>query len=324
MKLVTRTIITVISLYTALAVVVCGNAVSSERFAGDFLTLGSGARALGMGEAFVAVTDGAVSSYYNPAGLTRLTVKEVNLMHSEQFGGLENYNTVSFATQLSESIYGGISLVHLGVGNIKYTRLWDPSKALSDSNRVEIKSREDAADYALYISGAKQYSEKLSFGGSVKIIRRVIGPDTAFGFGLDAGLQYKASDHWDIGIMWRDLTGTTIAWDGQSNDRIAGTLDAGAALKGILPWIGGKYSIAASMLFFGDSPDVKGIDTMHIGGEYYIGDILALRAGSSAGNGSFGLGIKRLPLISSTSLDYAFLTHEELDSTHRVSMTINF
>ena len=297
---------------------------AAEKFAGDFLSLGSGARALGMGESYVAVAGDATATYYNPAGLARLSSKEINLMHSEQFGGLENYNTVTAAAPLSADFYGGISLIHLGVGNIKYTRLWDPSKALSDSNRVEIASREDAADYALYVSGAKRVGDKLNIGASIKLIRRIIGPDTAFGFGIDAGVQYSMTDNWDIGIALRDITGTTIAWDGHSNDRIAATMDAGLAYKGKVPWIGGSYVITASMLYFGDSPDVKGIDTMNIGMEYILNDILAFRIGSSEQHGAFGMGIKRLPLISSTSLDYAFLSHHDLDSTHRISLSVHF
>jgi len=307
------------------------NVYCSEKFTGDFLSLGAGARALGMGSTFVAVTDGAVSTYYNPAGLSRLNVNEINFMHSEQFGGLENYNTISAAAPLSESVYAGLSLIHVGVGNIPYTRLWDPSKALSDSNRVEVVSHEDAADYALYLSGAKRFTEKLSIGTSFKIIRRSIGPDTAFGFGIDVGLQYRINRRWDMGIAFKDITGTTIAWDVQSNDRdhttndrIAATMDAGLAYKDIAPWIGGNYILTASMIFFGDSPDVKGLDTMNIGLEYIMVDLLAFRAGMSGGNGTFGVGLMRLPLISSSSLDYAFLGHEELDSTHRISLTVRF
>ena len=70
-KILTGTII--LGLGMSMSVTFC-----AERFAGDFLSLGSGARALGMGSTFVAVTDGATSSYYNPAGLTRLKVKEIN------------------------------------------------------------------------------------------------------------------------------------------------------------------------------------------------------------------------------------------------------
>jgi len=297
---------------------------ATDNFAGDFLSLGSGARLLGMGSASVATSADATSSYYNPAGLVGVSSREMNLMHSEQFGGLENYNSVSFAAPLSETGFLGITLLHLGVGDIKYTRVWDPTKAPGDSNRVEIASREDAADYALYLSYAKRFSGRFDVGTSVKIIRRSVGPDTAFGYGIDIGIRYGLTEKCTLGMNVRDVTGTTIAWDGHANDRISMTVDAGMAWADILPLLGGRYVLSASMLYFGDSPEEKGLKTMHLGFEYLAHEYLAFRAGSSEGNGTFGLGLRRLPLISSSSLDYAFLSHEEFDSTHRLSMTIHF
>jgi hypothetical protein len=89
------------ALATALAL--AAPSFGAEKFAGDFLNLGSGARALGMGSAYVAVTDGAASSYYNPAGLMNLKSREASLMHSEEFGGMQNYNTLSIAAPLSDT-----------------------------------------------------------------------------------------------------------------------------------------------------------------------------------------------------------------------------
>jgi hypothetical protein len=297
---------------------------STENFAGDFLMLGSGARLLGMGSASVAPVNDATASYYNPAGLAQVKDRELNLMHSEQFGGLENYNSVSLAAPLSETTMVGVALLHLGVGDIKYTRVWDPSKAPGDSNRVEIASREDAADYTLFLSAAKHISENIDLGTSVKIIRRSVGNDTAFGFGIDAGMRYALAKNVIVAANIRDITGTTIAWDGHANDRIALTMDIGGAYYDTVPLLGGQYILSASMLFFGDSPKVKGYDSLNIGVEYLFNDYIAFRAGSSQGSGTFGLGIMRLPLVSSSSLDYAFLSHEEFDSTHRISMTIHF
>ncbi len=296
----------------------------SANYAGDFLSLGAGARALGMGNAFVVASDGATSAYHNPAGLARLQTKQMNLMHSEQFAGLINYNTVSFAAPFSADFFMGVTLLHSGIGNIKYTKLLDTTKPLSEDNRPEIASVEDATDYALYASAAKKISDSLNFGASVKILRRSIGPDTAFGYGIDFGMQYTLDDHWGIGMTFNDATGTTVAWDGKANDRIASTLDAGLSYTGTVPYLSGTYFLTGSMLFFGDSPDLKALRTMDIGGEYRIGDILAFRAGSSQGTGTFGLGIMRLPLISSSSFDYAFLSDDGLDSTHRISMSVSF
>lgn len=303
----------------------------AEKYAGDFLNLGSGARALGMGSAYVAVTDGAASSYYNPAGLLNLKSREASLMHSEEFGGMQNYNTLSIAAPLSETEAVGVTLLHLGVGDIPVTRLWDPSRAVSDSNRVEVAYRTDSADYALFLGGAKKVRDNLFLGATVKVLRRSIGKDTAFGYGIDLGVQYRVNQQLQVGAAFRDVTGTRVVWDvvstaddHKTRDRIAPTLDTGAAWTDRLPWLGGKYTIAASMLYFGDSPSVKGIDTMHLGGEYWLRDILVFRGGYSEGNGTFGVGLNRLPLIASSSLDYAFLSHTSLDSTHRLSMSVRF
>ena len=42
------------------------------KYAGEFMALGVGGRALGMGGAFVAVANDVTSGYYNPAGLANL------------------------------------------------------------------------------------------------------------------------------------------------------------------------------------------------------------------------------------------------------------
>ena len=320
-----------ITLAACIFLVGAADSNGATRYAGDFLMLGAGARALGMGSAFSATSDGAVSAYYNPAGLMGLKSREIDIMHSEQFGGLENYNTFAIASPVSPVETVGIALVHLGVGDIPVTRLWDPSRALGDSNRVEVAYRTDAADYALLLAGAKRINEAFAVGATVKLIRRSLGKDTAFGYGIDLGATYRMTSALTLAGVFRDVTGTTVAWDVKSSaenhttkDRIDPTLDVGASYSAPLPWFGGVCTVAASMLFLGDSYSEKGIDTMNLGAEYRFRDLVVFRGGSSAGHGSFGLGLTRLPLIASSSLDYAFLSHSDLDSTHRVSMTIRY
>jgi hypothetical protein len=297
---------------------------TTENYAGDFLMLGAGARSLGMGGSAVAVTGDATAVYHNPSGLTGIKTHEATLMHSEQFAGLINYNTVSFGAPLSETISMGITLLHSGIGDIKYTRLADPSQPMDDNNRPVVASLENATDYTLYAGAGRKMTNTLSIGAAVKVIRRSIGSDTAFGFGIDLGAEYHIQNQWHFGLSLRDATGTSIAWDGKADDRIAPTLETGIAAVGDVPMLGGGYVLTASMRFFGDTPDSKGLKTMDIGGEYLIGDYLAFRAGSHQGAGTFGLGVMRLPLISSTSFDYAFLADDGLDSTHRISLSVRF
>ena len=48
----------------------------------QFLKIGVGARAIGMGEAYGAVSNDANAVYWNPAGLNQLESKEVSFMHA--------------------------------------------------------------------------------------------------------------------------------------------------------------------------------------------------------------------------------------------------
>jgi len=68
---------------------------TADKFAGEFMALGGGARAMGMGGAFSAVAGDASTVFWNPAGISGFDKRQVLLMHSERFGQLVNYN---FAT----------------------------------------------------------------------------------------------------------------------------------------------------------------------------------------------------------------------------------
>ena len=67
------------------------------KYAGEFLAIGVGGRALGMGGAYVAVANDVTSGYYNPAGLIHLNYPQIELMHEERFGSLVNYDYAAVA-----------------------------------------------------------------------------------------------------------------------------------------------------------------------------------------------------------------------------------
>src|SRR5881296_635516 len=62
----------------------------ATRYAGEFLKIPVGARAIGMGGSFTAVADDATAPYWNPAGMVYLPYREVIPQHAEQFGKLVN------------------------------------------------------------------------------------------------------------------------------------------------------------------------------------------------------------------------------------------
>src|SRR3989304_4818753 len=113
------------------------------KYAGEFMAIGVGGRALGMGGAFTAVANDVTAGYYNPAGLANLNYPQISLMHSEQFGDLVNYDYGAVAIPYGNDMSFGLSIIRLGVDGIPDTR-----NALYDANGdgvVDINS--DRLDY---------------------------------------------------------------------------------------------------------------------------------------------------------------------------------
>ncbi|MEK9136891.1 MAG: UPF0164 family protein, partial [Bacteroidota bacterium] len=77
------------------AMLIAASAVAGTgvaKYAGEFISLGVGGRALGMGGAFVALANDVTAGYWNPAGLSHIYYPQFTLMHDEQFGSLVNYD----------------------------------------------------------------------------------------------------------------------------------------------------------------------------------------------------------------------------------------
>ena len=71
-----------------------------------------------------------------------------------------------------------------------------------------------AADYAFIFSYARKVKilGGLQVGANFKVVHRSVGKfANAWGFGLDAGAK-KIWNKWQVGLMFRDITGTFNAW----------------------------------------------------------------------------------------------------------------
>lgn len=180
-------------------------------YSNEFLAIGVDARSLAMSNASVATVNDGNSGYWNPAGLLQLKSNlEINLMHSEYFAGIAQYDYGSIAARLDSSSAASFSVIRFGVDNIPNTTLLVDANGNVNYNNITTFS---TADYAFLFTYAKQLKiPGLRLGGNVKVIRRVIGDFAgAWGFGLDAGAQYDYKS-WKFGAMLRDVTSTFNAW----------------------------------------------------------------------------------------------------------------
>ena len=186
-----------------------------RKYSNEFLNIGAGARGLAMGGAQVASTDDGTSGYWNPAGLTGIKDYPVlSLMHAEYFAGIGKYDFMSLAIPMTDKKRTlGISVLRFGVDDIPNTLfLIEPDGSINYNNVRSFSS----ADYAFLLSYAqtikKTDKKNLSFGVNAKVIHRKVGTfANAWGFGLDAGIQYHTG-RWKLGLAARDLTTTFNAW----------------------------------------------------------------------------------------------------------------
>ena len=187
--------------------------MSGQKYSNAFLEIGVGARAHGQAGALVAQSNDISTAFWNPAGLARLeTPFQVTAMHAEWFAGVAQYDYLAVGKSLGEKGFASMSIVRLGVDKIPNTlRLIEPDGTINYDNITEFS----AADYALLFSYGNFWKKNTawSYGASAKIIRRSIGPfGGAWGFGLDAGVQYKKGK-FTAGLMAKDITTTFNAWN---------------------------------------------------------------------------------------------------------------
>jgi hypothetical protein len=192
---------------------ISANAQTVRKYSNEFLNIGVGARGLAMGGAQAASVEDVYSAYYNPAGLARIANDfQMGIMHTEYFAGIAKWDFGAFAIPIQDKKRTlGFSFFRFGVDNIPNTLfLVGPDGSINYNN---IRSF-SVADYAFMFHYAQKLPVKgLTLGGSAKVIYRQVGSFAkAFGFGIDAGVQYRWKGL-QIGLMARDITTTFAAWD---------------------------------------------------------------------------------------------------------------
>jgi hypothetical protein len=336
-------------------IIIAPSPVFADKYAGEFMALGGGARAMAMGGAFIAVADDATATFWNPAGLAHFDriqalpdEWQMIFMHSERFGDLLDYNYFSAAFPLREGESGwGVTFIHLGVDDIPVIPFEEGMIGNSDGDDVFEPWNEEflnfdhtniptesANDYALFVS----YAQRMGFGSvgaSLKLIRNdQITGVSSFGIGIDIG--FLKNDLWRnllVGAKLQDATGTYISWSTGKREFIYPALKVGLAYPFYMRSMHSRLIIAvdgdfrfenrrgAAQFWMG-----KTSTDIHLGAELVIRDMVSLRGGYDMGRPTAGAGFVLRdfgPWGVSLGVDYALLVHDRLDTTHRVSLLLS-
>jgi opacity protein-like surface antigen len=292
---------------------------AAESSAAQFLKLGFGARALGLGEAYVAVADDAAAVHYNPAGLApgagaqRRGAAFSHSWHIQDMG-------ISQAAYLAPP--WGMLLTYFSAGELE-------GRAANGA----LTGNFTAGDLALS-AGRGAALGRLRVGAAVKYIGQRIKDSSAGAFAADLGLLYRLEGApLTLGASVANL-GTKIRFEEESFP-LPLVVRAGAALR----LARAKTLLAAQLDLPNDS-----VPALRLGAEYAPAEALRLRLGyktSSAsdkdailgrelGGGASGvsalygffagLGLE----YGDLRLDYALAPYGELGNAHRFSFAAEF
>jgi len=327
------------------------------KYGADFLAGGVGARALGMGGAFISVADDVYAGFWNPAGLPEVDAREVSYMHAERFSGIVSFDYTGFAVPFSDRSVLGVSLIRSGVNDIKNTLdAWDAERDQPIPDPESAITTFSAADYALLVAYGKRVTKAFSFGVTSKIIRRNIGAfATAWGYSMDIGVRYRTPS-WHLGATVQDVTTMLQSWS-VDTDRLAAIQDVfgddlpeggtelvlpvlrlGASrLMDVRPGLL-RLAMDMDLSFDGATSYTLSLGSMamhpRLGAELVVADRVAFRAGFNRIQFVDGEGIDLTPSVGTgfrwgrAALDYGFGDFaglvSDLGYSHRISAQYRF
>lgn len=315
----------------SISLLLLGSSSRAEKYAGEFLSLGVGARSLAMGSAFVALSDDATAPYWNPAGSSQMEKRQIFLQHSERFEGMVKWDGGSYVHPLKVLLGAksalGIAVLRLGVDDIPITEVPDPSQDPGPQNMPEIVERIDSSYYVGLLNYSRKAGEKLAIGGSFKIVQADLRKATALGAGLDIGTIFRPYPRLSLGLSLRDATTTVISWDTGTREYVMPTASIGFALTTPMSFPRGRFGLTGDLDFkFEERKTASQFaydlasGESHLGAEYTYRDVVSGRLGLDVGHLTFGAGVS----YKGFSVDYAHLDHEELGATTRISGSYSF
>ncbi len=293
------TIAVVVGVFSALMVGICSTAAAEDNHAFPFMRTGVGARAWGMGNAYVAVAGDASSPFFNPAGLSRLEKWGFASMLSADMAIDRKHNYVAVGGNFNFGALGA-SWVNSGITDIE--RHGEPGSATFDHTENVF-----TLTYA-------NCNGNFYYGVNFLIANRDLDDVSETGVGADIGVQFDFHDEATIGASAQHL-GVTVG-----DDDLPTNLRMGIAVH---PEMMAGFTFPFEVQKTQHRDDVK----FRLGGEYaYDFDNqdygAAVRAGVDDGAFSVGVGLR----FMSFWLDYAYVDEQEdfLDENHKFSLIGNF
>ncbi len=307
--------------------------------AANFLTIPVGARASGMGGAFVAVANDASAAFWNPGGLSRLQKNSLEITHANWLVGTD-LNWLGFTMRMGEYALG-VSINQLDYGEEPITTTSEPEGT---------GQKWAAQDIAFGISAARNLTDRFSVGVTGKYIKQKISHESATAFAMDVGLLFRtdfnglrigmniANFGSEMKMSGEDLLQPVDIDPGHSgnNENIVSTLQTDSWTLPLAFTVGlGMEAINTENWVWTICTDAihPNNQTLHlnVGSEIVWNNLFALRGGynslfKEAAEEGFSLGFGvRYPVSSIlVKMDYGYMDFGVFDGISRYSLSVSF
>jgi len=307
---------------------------------GEFLRYGIDARALGMGRAYTAGADGSSAIFWNAAALAHLNRMEAGFMHQSLYFNT-NYQYAGFAYPyfMKKDVALAASFVSLSTTDIERR----------EAETGELLGSFDNQEAAVYIGGnyfKAFYHGLYSAGLATKWVYQSIDANNGSGIGADISLQYhpifpfgltylplKYTLPLRVGLNFQNLMAPSITIDNEA-DKFPSSIRFGLAYSkvqnlffGYIPT--GKANIELSYDLEKVMAEQERALDHFIGLEvgYPINDFYpAARFGFNTSDEgmSMGTGVIWNWEKAKIGFDYAFVSHPDLETSHRIGVKVAF
>lgn len=299
----------------------------------QFLKIGIGARACGMGGAYASLANDLTSIYWNPAGLADVKSYAANFSYTQWFANF-NHNFAAAAMPLGENFTAAIHFTSFGCSNMELTTMMHPEGAGTFS----------VNDMALGATFSGYLTDQFSFGITANYLRNGISDMSSSGVSFDIGTMYKTGIQGIVfGFSVQNL-GTEMKYAGSDLSSTQKIMQALNAAPNDVEFLSSSYSVpltfragisselyndekhrviaALDFLTLSDTPE-----QFILGAEYTYDNLVSFRAGYNTGHDqlgfSAGIGINYISGGFTGQIDYSISPTKELGLVNRISVGID-
>ena len=314
---------------------------------GQFLKIGIGARATGMGGAFCAVANDLTSVFWNAAGIASTRKYAVDFSQTFWFAGM----THSFAAAVipvSENYRLAASFTNFSSGDIRITTMDQPD---GTGGVYQV------SDVAIGLTFAGRLTDQFTFGVTAKYVSMGFTNMNAGGIVLDVGTKYETGFEGIVLGFSINSLGTQMEYGGSDVNRanppfggintqpidmrmITSPFDMPLSFrmglstdlcKGALfePEVDGSGVLQHSLITAVDFETFADVsEQFAFGAEYTWKELVSVRAGYRTGTDQFGLsggvGLRYVSEDFSGRIDYSVSPTTNIGLINRVSISMRF